>query len=243
MESRRAYLTRIKQQMEDTMTKGVIQVRHDRRFIRFYYVNGNDKCYIPFKDRGVFVEAARNRFYKEAVRLIEMELYKKNVTFTYEAAFTLLPEEVRTRVSLEELLRDKYVEKWQQQVYSTMGVAEGTGFYTAGGEHVRSKSEVIIADMLKRYNVPYHYEPVLKFGTQVKCPDFLLLNIKDRKEYIWEHFGMMDNSEYCKDAIEKLSFYESNGYSLGDNLIITMESSLHSLDTRFAESMIKKYLV
>ncbi len=241
METRIAYLTRIRQQMEVSKTDCYITVRHDGKRVKFY--NGSTGSYIPFKDRGVFVEAARNRFYKDAVRLIEMELNKENVTFTYEAAFALLPEEVRARVSLEELLRDGYVEKWINRFYPTMGVSEGVGFYTVGGEHVRSKSEVIIADMLKHYDVPYHYEPVLKLRDQVKCPDFLVLNTKTRKEYIWEHFGMMDKPEYCKDAIEKLSFYENTGYSLGDNLIITMESSLHPLDTKYAERMIKKYLV
>lgn len=241
METRRAYLIKVKQQIEASITGCYVTVRHDGERVKFY--NGSTGCYISLKNRDAFIEASRNRFYKEAVKLINMELNKENVTFTYEAAFARLPEEVRARITLNELLRDRYVEKWINRYYPTMGVPEGVGFYTAGGDHVRSKSEVIIADMLKRYGVPYHYEPTLNFDSQCKSPDFLILNTRNRKEYLWEHLGMMDNSDYCSEAIEKISFYSTYGYYTGENLIITMECSKHPIDTRYAESLIKKYLI
>ena len=67
-------------------------------------------------------------------------------------------------------------------------------FYTSKGERVRSKSEVIIADVLNREGVPYRYEyPIYIKGIGKIYPDFTVLNIGIRKEMIWDHFGMMDD--------------------------------------------------
>lgn len=60
-------------------------------------------------------------------------------------------------------------------------------------------------------------------------PDFTVLNIKTRKTLYYEHFGMMDNPEYCKNALEKIEIYESNGIHLGEELFVTFESSLRPL--------------
>ena len=74
--------------------------------------------------------------------------------------------------------------------------------YTSNGERVRSKSEVLIADTLKRLGVPYRYEfPLaLKSGGRAATsrdlnnprrattitvhPDFLCLNLRTRQEFI-----------------------------------------------------------
>lgn len=77
------------------------------------------------------------------------------------------------------------------------GTEDGAIFQTARGEKVRSKSEVMIADTLQRFGVPYKYEYPLKLRKFTAYPDFYCLNLRTRKEYYWEHFGMMDNVEYA----------------------------------------------
>ena len=56
-------------------------------------------------------------------------------------------------------------------------------------------------------------------------PDFTCLDLRTRKELLWEHLGMMDNPEYASLAVKKLSSYLKSGYVFGKNLIISMESS------------------
>ena len=74
--------------------------------------------------------------------------------------------------------------------------------YTSNGERVRSKSEVLIADTLKRLGVPYRYEFPLalkscgraatsrdlnnprRATTITVHPDFLCLNLRTRQEFI-----------------------------------------------------------
>ena len=114
---------------------------------------------------------------------------------------------------------------------------------------MRSKSEVIIADALLRSGVPYCYEVPLKLkrigesGNVTFHPDFLCLNVRTRREFYWEHFGMMDDADYKDNAVGKLNLYAENGFLPGRNLIITMESGVESLDTRVVEKMIKEFLL
>ena len=73
-------------------------------------------------------------------------------------------------------------------------------------------------------------------------PDFLCLNLRTRQEFIWEHFGMMDSPEYLEKAIGKMKLYNENGYYLGKNLIITMETQTTPLNMAQLQQLINEYL-
>lgn len=121
---------------------------------------------------------------------------------------------------------------------------EDQGVFTEKNEKVRSKSEKIIADKLKLMGVPYIYELPLELDGMIYIkPDFTALNIDSRKEFIWEHFGMMDNPEYVEKAMSKLNMYARNGYKEGKNLIITMESKNQPINTRNLEETIRQNLM
>lgn len=114
---------------------------------------------------------------------------------------------------------------------------------TENNETVRSKSEKIIADKLKLSGVPYIYEKPLYLGNVTKYPDFTILNKRTRKEYYWEHMGMMDNPDYVKEALTKLEIYLKNGILPGKNLIITYETSNQPLSVKSIQLMINEYLL
>ncbi len=97
--------------------------------------------------------------------------------------------------------------------------------------------------MLVKNTDLYKHEEIRPQGTgRVIYPDFTLLDIRRRRTIYLEHFGMMDNPEYCKKAIEKLELYQANGIYPGDNLIVTMESSLKSIGLRALEQLLGKIL-
>ncbi len=73
-------------------------------------------------------------------------------------------------------------------------------------------------------------------------PDFTCLNVYTRQEFIWEHFGLMDDPEYAKNATGKLRLYTENGILPGRNLIITMETQAEPLSTRAIEKIIREFL-
>ena len=121
--------------------------------------------------------------------------------------------------------------------------------YTSGGQRVRSKSEVIIAEALARLDIPFRYEFPLKLqkgggrhGTFTVYPDFLCLNLRTRQEFIWEHFGLMDDPEYSEKFVQKIHTYGENGILPGKNLIFTTETEKEQLDTRNVEDLIKIFL-
>lgn len=116
--------------------------------------------------------------------------------------------------------------------------------FTERGEKVRSKSEKILADKLYSMGIPYRYEYPLKLGRYgTVYPDFTLLNVKTRKEYLLEHFGMMDNPEYCQKALLKIEEYARCGIYPGKNLLCTFETSRKSPNMTIIEQMLDKFLL
>lgn len=68
---------------------------------------------------------------------------------------------------------------------------------------------MIIADLLNKEGIPYRYEyPIQLNGVGWIYPDFTVLNVRLRKEYYWEHLGMMDDYSYAEKALQKISSYE-----------------------------------
>ena len=116
-------------------------------------------------------------------------------------------------------------------------------FFTVNGERVRSKSEILIADALKRRNIPYRYEYPLQIpGTGKVHPDFICLNVRNRKVYIWEHNGMMSDSKYSDYAIKRIEMYALAGYYPGETLILSFETDTRPLSSRIIGDNINKYL-
>ena len=74
-------------------------------------------------------------------------------------------------------------------------------------------------------------------------PDFVCLNTRTRMEFIWEHFGMMDDQSYANKNIEKMNLYHQNGYYSGKNMIMTFETSTHPISSRVVTDMIEEYLM
>ena len=117
------------------------------------------------------------------------------------------------------------------------------GFTTLNGEQVRSKSEKMIADLLRHHNVFYVYEYPLKLMDGFIFPDFMALNFRTRKTWYWEHEGMLDNPDYAERAVKKHLRYERSGIFEGEQLIVTRETSQTPLSTKSIELFIRKYLL
>jgi len=120
---------------------------------------------------------------------------------------------------------------------------ETVAFKTDRNEVVRSKSEVLIANKLNFRGIPYKYERPVEICGFIVHPDFSVWNASKNKVVYWEHFGMMDDPQYCKNAIQRINQYESAGYKLGSDIIYTFESSQNRLTPAIIEHMIDAYCV
>ena len=171
------------------------------------------------------------------------------------------------------LTDDQYAASWQKVSWTGRPFSpDAPLLYTARGERVRSKSEVIIADTLFRQKIPYRYEFPLTLrrsseapfhsdfdklnhcisgsgnhttaigDTVTLHPDFLCLNTRTRAEFFWEHCGLMDDPTYSKNTAGKLRLYTENGILPGRNLIITMETKTEPPTAQVLEKLIAEYL-
>lgn len=143
---------------------------------------------------------------------------------------------------------EQYIAKWESeklQKKSQQKIEESSSeIYTEKGECVRSKSEKILADKLYMMGIPYVYEvPLYLKGYGYIKPDFTVLNKRTRKEYYWEHLGMMDDREYCEKAIRKIESLERNNLFPGEHLILTYETKDHPLNIKVVEKLVKEFLV
>lgn len=138
---------------------------------------------------------------------------------------------------------EEFARMWESLPYEGKdfdGVAE---LWTARGERVRSKSEVIIADTLARLKIPYRYEFPHKMGRATFYPDFTCLNLRTRQEFIWEHFGLVEDEDYAKNMVGKMGLFAKNGFYPGANLITTSETRESPLDSALVRLYAEKYLL
>ena len=160
--------------------------------------------------------------------------------------FESLSPERKALIKAEELDDEEFVKQWEAVTYPPAEFEESDPeFYTIREERVRSKTEKIIADTMLVKKIPYRFEPplIIVKGKKPWRPDFLVLNKRTRREYIWEHLGKMDDEDYCRRNIRKLEKYQQQGLFIGDRLLITMETSTNQLPTKIIDLMIEKYLI
>lgn len=140
---------------------------------------------------------------------------------------------------------EDYIDRWMKEEYEKKEIDETVPeYYSENGVRVRSKSEIIIANKLEKYEIPYRYEFPIYFKSGICVhPDFYCLNCRTRKEIVWEHFGMMDNVEYANNAIHKIDEYQKNGFWTGINFVTTFESGLKSINVNLVEQIITRYLL
>jgi len=109
---------------------------------------------------------------------------------------------------------------------------------TSRGEAVRSKSEVIIANLMHAKGISYHYEHPLEIDGITKYPDFTIEDDDAGITYYWEHCGMLQDPTYRRRWEEKKAWYRANGIlpqSEGSGkrgtLIITEDQPNGSIDS------------
>lgn len=112
---------------------------------------------------------------------------------------------------------------------------EGKIHRTLAEYMVRSKSEVIIANMLFERDIPFDYEVPLRAsdGTTM-LPDFTI-NLRGDVWY-WEHEGMLHNEEYRNRQEVKHEWYNQHGFA--DKLIVTKEGT--GFDSKAVSDVIKQ---
>ncbi len=109
---------------------------------------------------------------------------------------------------------------------------------TVRGELVRSKSEVIIANLLHAAGLDYAYERPLTGTAALGTvhPDFSLVDPAG-DVVVWEHLGMLDRDDYRASWERRRAWYQANGYQEGINLFTSNESGGALDSVKLAEQL------
>ena len=93
---------------------------------------------------------------------------------------------------------------------------------------MRSKSEVLIAELLNARNIEYAYERRLTFDDgSFRYPDFTIEDDDLGRIIYWEHLGMLNDSVYAKRWQAKRKWYANHGVvehpSSGKEILVSTE--------------------
>lgn len=253
-------LSALADQTENTIKKlptGTLYAQMKNHKHPQYYIalknsgSGSDRKYLHTSERHLATQLAQREYSEKFLKELNKQLSAlKQVENAYnpdtlKQIYATLPPAKKLLVTPYILPDEEFVQHWYETCPGNQNpyVFQDT-YQTERGETVRSKSEKIIADKLFYKQIPYSYEAALSLNQKgIIYPDFTILNQRTRKTYYYEHFGMMDNPEYCKHALEKITLYQKNGFWAGDTFLFTMESSQKPIDMQMLDQMIKQYFL
>jgi len=273
LEQRLADLNRLLkgvQESQKNLPPGHLKVCQKKNYAEYYHITeigSSSGRYIPVKERPLAARLAQKQYDNRLIKQLRREITLLGAYLRGSSSLSAIQELYENLCPARQSLiqpvtftNKQVAEQWQKTGSNGKSFLEDTQkMFTANDDCVRSKSEVLIADALLRYEVPYRYEVPLKLklrrgkaavgadadnsSTLTFYPDFMCLNLRTRQEFYWEHFGMMDEVDYADKAIEKLNHYAENNIIPGRNLIITMETKAEPLNTRTVDKMIKEFLL
>ncbi len=257
MEQRKEYLFLIAGQIEKALRKapqGTLRISCSNGRVQYYYrEQSSDRRgkYIPRKKIGKAQSLAQKDYNKKLLSSIEKEMevidnYLSLIEeYRPEDVYTSLTKQRQKLVTPYFETDEVFLRRWESVEYQGKAISDDfDGYLTDKGERVRSKSELIIANLLAKAGVPYRYEyPVNLKGLGIVHPDFLALNLRLRKEIYWEHRGMMDDPDYVQKAVRKENIYQLNGIYPGDTLILTSETRTNPLNVRQINQIITHYFL
>lgn len=140
---------------------------------------------------------------------------------------------------------EQFLQRWLNQPFPNVkGRREHPVVITDQGKEVDSKAELVLSMQFDKRKVPFLQQvPIVLPSGRVIYADFKALNLRKRKEFVWEHLGMLGSEDYCRHSLPRLNELIMNGYIPGVNLILTWESEECKLDLRVVNKLINTYLI
>ncbi len=222
-------------------------IPHKKGYQYYLSKNGN-RSYIRKKNRQLAVNLAQIEYDCKVWPVIQKELallsellkfYSENAM---EQIYTKMPVGKQLLIKPDQITDQEFKERWLAEEYKPKEIDESYGYISNRGQKMRSKSEVLIANLLDQLEIPYKYEkPLYLRGYGTIYPDFTLLDYRHQREIYFEHLGKLDNEDYMNRQIIKIRTYEQNGYYPGELLLLSGESRRYPLDMRRVEAMLRHY--
>ena len=211
---------------------------------KWYRSDGHQLVYIPKKERKLAEQLAVKRYL--SLQLQDLENEKRAIDFYLRHHNPSKAEEMlNTKSEYQTLLsshfkpKSEQISEWVNSDFeSNPKFPEQKIHKTSSGVLVRSKSETLIERALFVNKVPFRYECALQIGSVTIYPDFTIMHPVTGEVFYWEHFGMMDNSRYARNAGEKIQLYLTHGIIPTINLITTYETLKQPLSYKEVEKIV-----
>lgn len=222
-------------QLSSRMSKGI------RRFYCRRSGKDSNGSYITKENGALVRQLAQKAYLKKLLEAVEGELtalekceqeLAKPRNVSAESVYDSIDDWMQELTTPLITSDARYAELWRVKPFETSQYfGENKNQHTEQGEYVRSKSELLIANMLYRAGVNYKYEHPLTLGRSMIYPDFTILDVRQRKVFYWEHFGKIDEQDYAVNAVKRISAYSAAGLGVVNNLIVTWETEHHPLSS------------
>lgn len=120
------------------------------------------------------------------------------------------------------------------RIYDDRRIDEGFIHLSRAGIPMRSKSEIIIADLLHSKGIDFEYERQF-VGTdgKIRYPDFTIDDAESGLKIYWEHLGMLRDPVYRDRWLRKLDWYKTQNVKPMDEgggdggVLVTTEDDKH----------------
>lgn len=236
---------RMKQTYEERKEKvsdfeGIRMSISKKRNKDYYYLVKDDGLEYLGGEKNETVQAIKElRLCKTMLKMTESNIYElESILQNYN---WITPETVRAKIpksylplNLNENFEDKrFTKNWQRKMNAIkksypIKNPENLIAETCDGTRVRSRAEALLYDMFVAMGFVVLYEFPLVINGKTFYPDFLLMNPRTHKLYIWEHLGLWYHEtwgqSYRQEFIQKTMQYAQLGFSLGYNLWTSFES-------------------
>ncbi len=195
---------------------------------------------------------AQKQYYQSLKIVLEKNLFEiKQFVMKYQQdevnnVYNNLSGERKKLIIPLQVDANEKLKKWREETYEKCSMyPENLRYETEQGDLVRSKSEVIISNILygHKKDILYKYERPLTLtldrNTKTIYPDFTIINIHTGRIVYWEHAGRMDDSHYVSEFVKKINGYIANGFEIGTDVVLTFETQGNSLDISVVKKIVE----
>ena len=219
---------------------------------------GSDKkTYLGGEKHEQVLNIKRYRYAKKALKVLDLDiklleyLINNYVLPDYNTINCLLPSTYQTDLQIQGLpaagLPTEAIE-WKRLLEEEKAKyppykPEQLRHPALDGTMMRSKSEVIIANILLLAGIPFVYEVPISINGKKLLPDFRILSLIDlRTEIIIEHQGMVFADEYADKFIRSLKLYLQSDWIPNQNLFFTFDNARGILDPQQVLTILRKFV-
>ena len=231
--------------------EGKLFCTKNRQYFKWYITDGKNQTYLPKAKRPLAEKLAAKKYlsllledYIHEKTAIEFYLRHHNPKGRQSDQMLLQCPEYKNLIAPYFTPLSQELQEWANQPFeSNPKHPEQLLHKAASGQMVRSKSEVLIDMVLHKNRIPFRYESPLQLENITLYPDFTIRHPETGIIFYWEHFGLADDPEYCRNMNSKLALYTAHGIIPTINLITTYETKDVPLSLEMVEKIVEYYFL